>query len=64
MRLGFWAPCDPSYQEDPNKGPMWRVYLLFYVNSLLKSLLTAFNQSKTVPVELHVGYQEDINREH
>ena len=21
MRRGFWAPCDPSYQEDPNSRP-------------------------------------------
>ena len=29
-----------------------------------KSLLTAFTQSKDVPVELHVGYEEDVNKEH
>ena len=32
---------------------------------MLKSLLTAFTQSKDVPVELHEGYEEDdVNKEH
>ena len=32
---------------------------------MLKSLLTAYStQTKNVPVELHVGYEEDIKKEH
>ena len=56
VRRGFWAPCDSSYQEDHKS-----VYLLFWANyQSLLTAFTAFTQSKNVPVELHVGYGEDI----
>ena len=59
-----WSMCEAGVL-----GSLWQflsrrpqsVYLLFWANyQSLLTAFTAFTQSKNVPVELHVGYEEDI----
>ena len=58
-----WSMCEAGVLGSLGQGreDHKSVYLLFWANyQSLLTAFTAFTQSKNVPVELHVGYGEDI----